>query len=206
LDGYVNIDYPLDQHGVLTHGVADVFADISGLAFPGSSVDEIRLHHVLEHFPRAQSLGLVASWWSWLKPGGLLRVEVPDFDRTAWAVLSPFNSQKKRAVALRHIFGSQDAPWAYHKEGWSGSRLSRVIRDLGYDVLELRRNAWKGTYNVEILALKRRFSRSRAEFEAIAEEWLGRDMVSDTEFERRSLQVWKRAYCQQVERSWGIDE
>jgi hypothetical protein len=62
LDGYVIIDYPLDQHSVLTNAVADVFADISELAFPGSSVDETRFHYVFEHFPRAESLALVASW------------------------------------------------------------------------------------------------------------------------------------------------
>src|SRR3990170_201886 len=156
LDGYVNIDYPLDHHSVLTHAVADVFADILELSFPPSSVDEIRLHHVFEHFPRAESIALVASWRSWLKPGGLLRIEVPDFVRTAWAVFNPLNSQKTKSVAFRHIFGSQEAPWATHEEGWSAGRLRKLLMTFGYEIVWVRGNSWKGTHNVDVLARKLR--------------------------------------------------
>jgi predicted SAM-dependent methyltransferase len=203
LEGYVNIDYPLDQHSVLTHAVADVFADISELAFPWSSVDEIRLHHVFEHFPRAESLGLVASWWSWLKPDGLLRVEVPDFDRTAWAVLSPLSSHKRKSVALRHIFGSQEASWAYHQEGWSAGRLQRLLMTFGYEIERIRRTSWKGTYSVGVLARKSRDEFTAGAFEMAARAWLDELKVDDSASEQRLLEVWMQQFRRQLSKTWA---
>ena len=98
LDGYLNIDYPPASHAVQTKSAADEYHNILELAYPANSIEEIRLHHVFEHFTRASALGLLAGWWTWLVPGGLLRIEVPDFDRTAWAVLSPFTPKKKKMI------------------------------------------------------------------------------------------------------------
>jgi len=203
LDGYVNIDFPLDHHSVLTHAVADVFADISELAFPATSVDEIRLHHVFEHFPRAESLALIASWWSWLKPGGLLRVEVPDFDRTALVVLNPLSSPKRRQVALRHIFGSQEASWAHHQVGWSAGRLRSLLTTFGYDIAWARRTSWKGTHNVDVLARKSKAEMTARSFEAPARAWLHGFMVDDSASEQRLLEVWMQQFMKQFSKTWA---
>lgn len=69
LEGYVNIDYPPSEHTVQTKTGADIFADITTLNFPTHSVDEIRLHHVFEHFDRATALALLIKWHSCLKIG-----------------------------------------------------------------------------------------------------------------------------------------
>ena len=49
-EGYRNIDFPLTQHTVQTKSVADEHADLTSLRYPAGSIDEIRLHHVFEHF------------------------------------------------------------------------------------------------------------------------------------------------------------
>lgn len=67
--GYVNIDHPSDQHNVM-RSVADIQADVRHLDFPDGSIDEIRLHHVFEHFPRVVALALLIRWHRWLKVGG----------------------------------------------------------------------------------------------------------------------------------------
>lgn len=46
-------------------------------------VDEIRASHVLEHFSHTRIGAVLADWVRALKPGGLLRVAVPDFKRCA---------------------------------------------------------------------------------------------------------------------------
>jgi SAM-dependent methyltransferase len=43
------------------------------------SVDEIRASHVLEHFAYGQAQAVLTDWVRALKPGGTLRVAVPDF-------------------------------------------------------------------------------------------------------------------------------
>jgi SAM-dependent methyltransferase len=52
-----------------------------GGAVPDQSVDEIRASHVLEHFSHLARRDVLAEWVRVLKPGGKLRIAVPDFDR-----------------------------------------------------------------------------------------------------------------------------
>jgi predicted SAM-dependent methyltransferase len=203
LEGYINIDFPPTKHTVQTNTRVDKYADILALRYPTLSVDEIRLHHVFEHFSRPVACALVVSWWSWLKPGGLLHIEVPDFDRTAWAVLNPLSSDHSRHVALRHIFGSQEADWAFHREGWSAGRLRHLLESFGYRIEQTKQNAWQGTYNVEIIANKTARNMLRDDFENAARVWLSSFMVDESPTEQRMIAVWMGQYSEQVSRTWA---
>ena len=75
LEGYINIDYPPEQHTVQQNTKVDHYADITKLNYPENSIDEVRLHHVFEHFDRATALALLCNWHTWLKPGGKLLIE-----------------------------------------------------------------------------------------------------------------------------------
>lgn len=61
-------------------------------AFPldiaAGSCDEIRASHLLEHFPHGQIGAVLADWVDKLKPGGVLKIAVPDFEIIARAYLS----------------------------------------------------------------------------------------------------------------------
>jgi hypothetical protein len=50
------------------------------LDYPEDSVDEIRASHVLEHFSHREVGDVLNDWHRVLKPGGRLRVAVPDFE------------------------------------------------------------------------------------------------------------------------------
>ncbi len=52
-----------------------------GGSVPDESVDEIRASHVLEHFSHLLTAQVLAEWVRVLKPGGKLKIAVPDFDR-----------------------------------------------------------------------------------------------------------------------------
>lgn len=203
LKGYRNIDFPPSEHSVQKHTKVDEYADILELAYPAASVDEVRLHHVFEHFMRPTAYALLASWWSWLKPGGTLRIEVPDFARTARNALNPLLSKRKRSVALRHIFGSNEAAWAVHYEGWSPGLLSEVVETLGFKVEEVHKTAWKGTFNVEVIATKSAASISKKEFEARARHLLGSYIVDGSSSEQELLQVWMKQYQDQLAETWA---
>jgi predicted SAM-dependent methyltransferase len=190
-EGYTNIDYPLTEHSVQKTSVADVQADLLKITYAAQSVDEIRLHHVFEHFPRAVAAAQLCRWNSWLKDGGELRIEVPDFARTAKAALGGwFSKGNNPHVALRHIFGSQEAHWAVHYQGYSEKTLTDFLQAFGFKAVQCLRNSWKGTYNIDIKATKSRSINSKEEFEKIARVYLSHFLVDQSESEILLLETW----------------
>jgi hypothetical protein len=188
LDGYVNIDYPSSEHTVQQTSVADRFADITQLAYEPDSVAEVRLHHVFEHFDRPTALRLLIDWREWLVDGGRLVIETPDFERCVRAFLRPV--ARDRGTILRHVFGSHEAAWAVHWDGWYPGRYERVLGALGYGSLAFERSKWRGTYNVTVEALREGGSRDREEQYAVAEGILRESLVDESETELRLLAEW----------------
>lgn len=136
LPGYINIDYPADQHTVM-QVKADRYADLRTLSYPDNSVDEIRSHHVFEHFNRAEALKILARWRRWLKPGGVLFIETPDFEASAAKFLMA--GQKSQFELGRHIFGSQEAKWADHLDFWYAGKFRYVLSRFGFRKINIRR-------------------------------------------------------------------
>lgn len=130
LRGYLNVDLSPEEGTASGQAHPDLEADIRHLHCSPDSLREVRLHHVLEHFERAEALALLIRWHEWLRPGGLLVVETPDFEHcTARFGKRSFVEQ---TAILRHVFGSQEAPWAQHRDGWSPSRFTEILLRLGY--------------------------------------------------------------------------
>lgn len=205
LEGYVNIDYPSTDHTVMTGLKADQYSDLTSLRYPNQSIDEIRLHHVFEHFSRAIACALLAGWNSWLKTGGHLRIEVPDFEKTGKVALSRFSSEREKGIALRHIFGSQEAHWAIHFEGYTPSSLKNMMKLFGFNPVDVKKNSHSGTYNIDITAEKVK-NLSTEEANRAAEKYLRNYMVADVESEQQMLQVWLNDYANQLKKTIALNE
>lgn len=149
LNGYVNIDLPDDQHSV-AHPKTDIIADFRTLTYEPGSIDEIRCHHVFEHFTRTESLRLLLTWRRWLKPGGRLHIETPDFDTCCWYYV--LSGEKARAEISRHVFGSQEAAWANHYDGWGKQKFTLVLRQLGFTSVRIikRSNSLSTRFNTPL--------------------------------------------------------
>lgn len=199
LHDYVNIDFPLDEHTVQRETVADQYADILSLSYPSGSIDEIRLHHVFEHFTRPVSCALISGWYIWLASKGRIHIEVPDFYRTAAVLLNPFKSFHQKAVAERHLFGSHEARWAAHCEGYSSKTLTSFIKMFGFKVQHIRKNAWRGTYNLEVIARKENASLTREDLSNSAKSYLENFLLDRSESELRLLDTWMNMYRKQVD-------
>lgn len=131
LEGYTNIDYPPSEHSVIKVK-ADVYHDIRTLSYPENSVDEIRSHHLFEHFNRAEAIALLIKWRRWLKPGGKIVIETPDF--YSCAVSYAFAPTQKRRMELgRHMMGSQEAGWAIHYDFWDPMKFKYVLQATGFE-------------------------------------------------------------------------
>jgi predicted SAM-dependent methyltransferase len=194
LKGYVNIDFPPSAHTVQKNTVADIVSDIQKLKYPADSIDEIRLHHVFEHFPRVVACRLLATWHIWLKNEGLLRIEVPDFSKMAMQILNPHSSEKKKLVAQRHIFGSQEAKWAVHFTGYSKESLIDLLERYRFKIGRIKKNSWKDTSNIEVFATKKKQDISITEFKKITRDYLSLFLLDNSPSEQRLLSVWMTNY------------
>ena len=150
------------------------------------------MHHVFEHFERAEALALLVRLHDWLEPRGRLVLETPDFDRciAGWAERS-FEDQ---ALILRHMFGSQEAPWARHLDGWGAARFRYVLERLGYSDLEVTEGVSDARgllANVTVRASKLPDGSGRREREARAREILKMSMNGDGPSELGLLARWE---------------
>lgn len=189
LPGYVNVDFPPAEHTVQDQSVADVHADFTKLHYAPGSVDEIRLHHSFEHFDRVTALCLLVEWYTWLKGGGKLIIETPDFERSVREFIRTRRKQD-RLKLLRHVFGSQEGRWAVHYDGWYRGKFQLFLGSLGYRDLAYSSSEWRGTYSITVTGYKLRpFNTRREQLEAI-ENLLRLSLVDDSDSEERLHGVW----------------
>lgn len=114
-----------------------------------SEVDEIRAHHLLEHFSRAEGENVLKLWHKWLKQGGMLIVETPDFEGIC------DNFRKDKYWMTRHAYGSQEAEWAFHRTGYYEDSFREIMPRIGFDILEIRKSVSRKILpNITIVAKK----------------------------------------------------
>lgn len=76
------------------------------LAYADNSADEIRASHILEHFSHRWTLRVIEDWVRVLRPGGLLKIAVPDFE---W-IVEKYHSDEAGSLPLEaYLMGSQIA-------------------------------------------------------------------------------------------------
>lgn len=197
--GYVNFDYPPSQHNVMDIQ-ADVFADVMALDFPSESVDEIRLHHLFEHFNRVTALAMLIKWQSWLKVGGIIHIETPDILGSAKVIASnaPF---VRKMRAIRHLAGDQCASWGYHLDHWFPERFQHTLGLLGFNRIQTKARRWsREPYlcNVDVTARKESGSSSE-NLLAKADEILWQSAISEDE--KATVEVWRRQLRERLEGS-----
>ncbi len=148
LPDYFNID------GREMPGV-DMIADVRSLPFHPGTVAEIYAAHLVEHFTAAElKATVIAGWHRILKPGGVLRIVVPD----AEGMIQAFSRGEFPFESLREVtFGSQDYPGNFHYTMFSRESLRELLQSFGFTVGEYtavgRRNGL--CLEMEIKATKR---------------------------------------------------
>jgi len=79
---WINIDLVGGDNGVIVHDLR------RGIPLPSSSCDAVYHSCILEHFGHAEALGFMKECARVLKPGGVVRVAVPDLERICRLYLS----------------------------------------------------------------------------------------------------------------------
>lgn len=190
LEGYVNIDFPADNHTVQSFTVADYFADITRIQFPNSSVSCVRNHHFFEHFNRNQALAMLCAWHLWLKQDGLLIIETPDFECAIKRLLKTRDYVTQQRI-LRHVFGSHEAFWAIHCDGWYKEKFKSILSRLGFEIQDIHQYSYLMTDNI-IIHAKKTHALDISSLRRIAAEILKESTINDDE--RKMHEVFCEAF------------
>ena len=202
LEGYINVDYPPTEHTVQSDIKPDIYCDITKLSYRPESIEEIRLHHVFEHFSRPVALALLCRWRDWLKVGGILRIETPDLSASLLLLISPFSSYKKKQQVIRHLFGSHESHWAVHWDGWYADRFRRTLLMLGFEGPIFEFTRWGALRNVDVTTRKSARAIDYAEYENLVSELLQHSLIGTPASppmkaggsEKELLDVWMHAW------------
>ena len=84
--GWVNVDFHASSPDVLAYDLR------LGIPFVDESFDVVYHSHVLEHFSRSQAVFFLRECFRVLKPGGLLRVAVPDLENIVRAYVAALDA------------------------------------------------------------------------------------------------------------------
>tara|TARA_R110000824_G_C15231714_1_gene678654 strand:+ start:6042 stop:6590 length:549 start_codon:yes stop_codon:yes gene_type:complete len=139
LPGFINVDSRPD----VNPDAICVLPTIS-TEFKEGYADLIYASHVLEHFERNDVTVLLAECYKVLKPGGKLRLAVPDFD----AVVDYYILTGNLAPLQTLLYGGHKYPEDYHFIAFSFRSLQKALKDAGFNIVE--RYDWKTTEHAYI--------------------------------------------------------
>lgn len=136
--GFVHIDavdYPHIDH----------VATIDNLSFiPDNSVELIYNCHVLEHFKRRDVDRVLQEWRRVLKPGGTLRVSVPDFSK----LCEVYQRENRIELVIGALFGRQDYLYNIHYNVFDFSSLAQSLEQAGF--VNVRPYDWRATEHADV--------------------------------------------------------
>jgi predicted SAM-dependent methyltransferase len=124
---------------VIKTGSTDLVLDIRTLTgIPNNCADKIYSCHVLEHFAHEEIRGILNRWRDVLKPGGEIRISVPDLD----AITNIYQNNMKHFnvpgnqpwIAL--IYGGQKDQYDFHKTGFNFCWLRYLLESSGFIDIE----------------------------------------------------------------------
>jgi predicted SAM-dependent methyltransferase len=138
IEGYVNIDIrPMDS--------VDKVDNIKYLrSFKENSIDVIYSSSVLEHFIRWEYKNVLRRWYEILKPEGVLRLGVPDFE----AIVSYYMENRDLDAVMGLLYGGQDYEQNFHYVCWDFRRLKKDLEEIGFK--NIHRYDWRETEHSHI--------------------------------------------------------
>ena len=138
IPGFVHID-------VLPYTHIDHVTSIDSLSFiKSNSVDLIYNCHVLEHFKRAEVNRVLSEWYRVLKPGGILRTSVPDFESLSKIYVE--NGDLK--IVIGALFGRQDYLYNIHYNVFDFATLQECLHNVGF--ANVARYNWRETEHAHV--------------------------------------------------------
>lgn len=102
--------------------------DAGKLPYANESVDEVYASHVLEHIPHARTALVLQEWRRVLKPGGVLRVAVPD-----WNVVRTMDFDDVTDIAPHILAGGHTDEHDVHHAHFTEKLLAGQLQRCGFE-------------------------------------------------------------------------
>lgn len=123
----------------------DIVDDISVLnKFDNNSVNLIYACHVLEHFGRYEYINVLTTWYKILKPGGKLRLSIPNFEE----IVNHYNDTKNLKELIGLLYGGQTHKYNYHYYTWDFNSIKQDLEKIGFKIVY--KYDWKTTEHKNI--------------------------------------------------------
>ena len=113
--------------------------NVTSLPFKDNSCDVVYASHLLEYFDRVEVLEVLKEWKRVLKPEGILRVAVPDFEQLS----KLYNNGYSLERILGPLYGKWGDPSVYHKTVYDFRSLKTVLFICGFH--KVVRYNWRDT-------------------------------------------------------------
>ena len=112
----------------------DIVGNATDLAdFPDACCDEIYASHILEHLDyMREAIPVLKSFFRILKPGGILKVSVPDLAILCHLYLDPALDTESRFHVMRMIYGGQVHEYDYHYTGYNMEMMGAFMVGCGF--------------------------------------------------------------------------
>jgi len=120
---FVNIDARPGKHVHHVQRIDELHS------FSESSVTLVYASHCLEHIPHRRVAHVLEEWRRVLKPGGIIRISVPDFD-----LLVDVYAENGRNVEFIQmpLMGGQDYPFNFHYTCFNRAEIVRLFLNAGF--------------------------------------------------------------------------
>lgn len=159
--------------------------DIFNLPFADETVDEIRTDALIEHLSFEEEPKFFYEVKRVLKVGGIFDFSTPDFESAVrdWLAAKDewkdFFRSDPEAVAQQHwfgtytykpenrwgypmamIFGPQNSPGQFHKNAYTLPKIEAILKRIGFQSFEVKRERWKGDRDMMIYVKARKVRQS----------------------------------------------
>ena len=112
------------------------------LDMPDESAEEIRASHIFEHFSHREAHQVLADWVRVIKPGGLLKLAVPDFEYIARGYL-----ERRSEPWVGYVCGGHTDANDIHLAQYDDGSLSYLMRGAGLVGI----HKWQGEHDCSSL-------------------------------------------------------
>jgi hypothetical protein len=135
-DGYTNVDLGAFHE-------PDLVADIRELGMlPSGHYREILAYDCLEHLPRTDTDRALTEWFRLLAPGGVIRLQVPNFAGIARQMAAAATVAEQKAV-IHQLFGTQAYTGDFHQTTFTDLTLLDHLGAVGFaDACLENRDGW----------------------------------------------------------------
>lgn len=112
--------------------------------FADNSVELIYACHVVEHFKRNEVEGVLREWFRTIRPGGKIRLSVPDFNALAEIYLKSGNID----LVIGPVCGRQDHQYNIHYNIFDFASMTRLLTKVGF--VNIQKYDWRETEHADV--------------------------------------------------------